>query len=83
MSPVAATIVAGFRGPELGEVQSPPRPQVSFVFKDVQEKGGNTLEIRFAGKGGLAYQLVGQCFVPWDKKPENEALSIDSSTGPR
>jgi len=48
-----------------------------FVFKDVQEKGGNTLEIRFAGKGGLAYQVVGQCFVPWDKKPENEALSID------
>jgi uncharacterized protein YfaS (alpha-2-macroglobulin family) len=48
-----------------------------FVFKNVDAKGGNTVEIRFAGKGGLAYQVVGQYFVPWDKKPENEALSID------
>src|SRR5437879_12004353 len=48
-----------------------------FVFKDVDAKGGNTVEIRFAGKGGLAYQVVGQYFVPWDKKPENQALSID------
>jgi uncharacterized protein YfaS (alpha-2-macroglobulin family) len=48
-----------------------------FVFKDVDVKGGNMVEIRFAGKGGLAYQVVGQYFLPWDKKPENEALSID------
>jgi uncharacterized protein YfaS (alpha-2-macroglobulin family) len=48
-----------------------------FVFKDVYGKGGNTVEIRFAGKGGLAYQVVGQYFLPWDKNPENEALSID------
>jgi len=48
-----------------------------FVFKDVDAKGSNTVEIRFAGKGGLAYQVVGQYFLPWDKKPENEALSID------
>jgi len=48
-----------------------------FVFKDVDAKGGNTVEIRFAGKGGLAYQVVGQYFLPWDKKPENEALSIE------
>jgi len=48
-----------------------------FAFKDVDAKGGNTVEIRFAGKGGLAYQVVGQYFLPWDKKPEQEALSID------
>jgi uncharacterized protein YfaS (alpha-2-macroglobulin family) len=48
-----------------------------FVFKDVDTKGGNTVEIRFVGKGGLAYQVVGQYFLPWDKKPENEALSIE------
>ena len=48
-----------------------------FVFKDFDAKGGNTVEIRFAGKGGLAYQVVGQYFLPWDKKPEKEALSID------
>jgi len=48
-----------------------------FVLKDVDAKGGNTVEIRFAGKGGLAYQVVAQYFLPWDKKPEQEALSID------
>ena len=48
-----------------------------FVFKGVDAKGGNTVEIRFAGKGGLAYQVVGQYFLPWDKKPKNEPLSID------
>jgi hypothetical protein len=48
-----------------------------FVFKDVDAKAVNTVEIKFAGKGGLAYQVVGQYFLPWDKKPENEPLSID------
>jgi uncharacterized protein YfaS (alpha-2-macroglobulin family) len=48
-----------------------------FVFKDVGEKGANTVELRFAGKGSLAYQVVGRYFLPWDKKPENEPLSID------
>jgi len=33
-----------------------------FVFKDVHAKGGNTVEIRFAGKGGLAYQWWGSIF---------------------
>jgi len=37
----------------------------------------NTVEIRFEGKGGLAYQIVGSYFLPWDQKPGNEALSID------
>jgi hypothetical protein len=48
-----------------------------FVFKELDAKGANTVEIRFEGKGGLAYQVVGQYFLPWDKKPENEPLSID------
>jgi uncharacterized protein YfaS (alpha-2-macroglobulin family) len=48
-----------------------------FVFKDVDSKGANTVELRFAGKGSLAYQVVGRYFLPWDKKPENEPLSID------
>lgn len=47
-----------------------------FVFKGSDAKGDNTVEIRFEGKGGLAYQVVGQYFLPWDKKPENEPLSI-------
>ncbi len=47
-----------------------------FVFK-ADHKEANAVEIRFDGKGGLAYQVVGRYFVPWDKKPINEALSID------
>jgi uncharacterized protein YfaS (alpha-2-macroglobulin family) len=50
-----------------------------FVFKELDAKGANTVEIRFEGKGGLAYQVVGQYFLPWDKKPENEPLSIEVS----
>jgi hypothetical protein len=48
-----------------------------FVFKGVDPKGTNTVEVQFEGKGGLAYQVVGSYFLPWDKKPENEPLSID------
>jgi hypothetical protein len=48
-----------------------------FVFKDLDAKGANDVEIRFDGKGGLAYQVVGNYFLPWDEKPASEALSID------
>jgi hypothetical protein len=39
----------------------------------------NRVEIRFAGKGGLAYQVVGRYFTPWKERPEHEPLSIDVS----
>lgn len=39
----------------------------------------NRVEIRFAGKGGLAYQVVGRYFMPWNERPEHEPLSIDVS----
>jgi A-macroglobulin TED domain/Alpha-2-macroglobulin family/MG2 domain/A-macroglobulin receptor binding domain/Alpha-2-macroglobulin bait region domain/Carboxypeptidase regulatory-like domain len=48
-----------------------------FAFKGDDAKASNTVEIKFEGKGGLAYQVAGRYFLPWDKKPENEALSID------
>jgi hypothetical protein len=53
-----------------------------FVFKHLDSKDtssdtSNTVEIRFEGKGGLAYQVVGSYFLPWDEKPANEPLSID------
>jgi hypothetical protein len=48
-----------------------------FVFKDIDAQRANTVDIRFEGKGGLAYQVVGSWFVPWDRKPESEPLSID------
>jgi uncharacterized protein YfaS (alpha-2-macroglobulin family) len=35
--------------------------------------------MRFAGKGGLAYQVVGRYFVPWEAEPAGEPLSIGVS----
>ncbi len=46
-----------------------------FVFKNVEST--NTVELRFEGKGGLAYQVAGRYFVPWNEKAANEPLSID------
>jgi hypothetical protein len=48
-----------------------------FVFPGGDGKGADTVEIRFGGKGGLAYQVVGRYFLPWDEKPTNEAMAID------
>src|SRR5437660_2321548 len=48
-----------------------------FVFKVGDTKEAPSVEIRFAGKGGLAYQVVGQYFLPWAKKPADEPLNID------
>jgi len=48
-----------------------------FVFKEIDSKSGTTVGIRFDGKGGLAYQVVGSYFLPWSQKPESEPLSID------
>jgi alpha-2-macroglobulin-like protein len=48
-----------------------------FVFKGADAQPTNRVEIRFAGKGLLAYQVAGRYFVPWNERPANEALSID------
>lgn len=48
-----------------------------FVLKDFDSQSPNSVEIEFEGKGGLAYQVVGSYFLPWDQKPANEPLSID------
>ena len=47
-----------------------------FALKNVDSHGANAVELRFTGKGSLAYQVVGRHFVPWDEKPVNEPLSI-------
>jgi uncharacterized protein YfaS (alpha-2-macroglobulin family) len=47
-----------------------------FVLKPA-DKGPNAVEVRFDGKGGLAYQVVGRYFVPWNEKAAGEPLSID------
>jgi hypothetical protein len=48
-----------------------------FVFKGGEGKGADAVEIRFEGKGGLAYQVVGRYFLPWDEKPADEPMAID------
>jgi hypothetical protein len=48
-----------------------------FVLKDVNAADANLVQIRFSGTGGLAYQVAGSYFVPWEARPEKEALSID------
>ncbi len=40
-------------------------------------KGSNTVALHFTGQGGLAYQVAGKYFLPWDARPANEPLSIN------
>ncbi|HTZ31685.1 MAG TPA: MG2 domain-containing protein [Methylomirabilota bacterium] len=47
-----------------------------FVFKEIEAKGENRVEVRFDGKGNLGYQVVGQYYLPWDEKSTGEPLSI-------
>lgn len=47
-----------------------------FVLKGIDAKSANRVSIRFHGKGGLAYQVVGRYFLPWNEKPANEPLDI-------
>jgi len=47
-----------------------------FVLKSFDPNESNTVKLHFDGKGGLAYQVVGSYFVPWDEKTPNEPLSI-------
>ena len=48
-----------------------------FVFKQIDSRNAHTVSIRFDGKGGLAYQVVGSYFLPWSEKAVSEPLSID------
>jgi len=50
-----------------------------FVFREIDSQKASTVAIQFEGKGGLAYQVVGSYFLPWDQKPAGEPLSIDVS----
>lgn len=48
-----------------------------FVFKGISATEPASVQLSFEGTGGLAYQVVGRYFIPWEQKPANEALSID------
>ena len=47
-----------------------------FVLKGI-DPASNNVTLKFEGKGGLAYQIVGRYFTPWGEKPASEPLSID------
>ena len=47
-----------------------------FVLTNVDAKS-DRVSLKFNGKGGFAYQIVGRYFVPWTDKPAGEPLSID------
>jgi hypothetical protein len=49
-----------------------------FVFKDMDAEKPNLIQLKFEGAGaGLAYQVVGRYFTPWEEKLTAEPLSID------
>jgi len=48
-----------------------------FVFKSIGTQSASTVGLQFEGKGGLAYQIVGSYYLPWDEKAASEPLSID------
>jgi len=56
---------------------APSAVQSGITREKFAAASANTVEIRFEGKGGLAYQIVGSYFLPWDQKPAGEPLSID------
>jgi len=58
-------------------VLTPNAKRISTSSEMDAAKLANTVEIRFEGKGGLAYQVVGSYYLPWNEKPEREPLSID------
>jgi hypothetical protein len=48
-----------------------------FVFKDIDAQKPASIQLAFAGTGGLAYQVVGRYFTPWDERSSGEPLSIE------
>ncbi len=48
-----------------------------FVFKGIDAEKTTSVQLKFEGTGGLAYQIVGRYFTPWDERPAAEPLSID------
>ncbi len=65
------------KGADAKDAASNDNDSKDVVPKNMGSESVNSVEIRFEGKGGLAYQVVGSYFLPWDEKPANEALSID------
>jgi uncharacterized protein YfaS (alpha-2-macroglobulin family) len=72
--------LTGPSGPGPIPVRPAPGSEESSEGKEIIRPAkpiANTVELRFEGKGGLAYQIVGSYFLPWAEKPAGEELSID------
>jgi len=77
---VRGTVVVAVNGkPTVNLTLTPENNDLlhQFVFKSIDSQKTANVEIRFECKGGLAYQVVGSYFLPWDEKPEQEPLAID------
>ncbi len=48
-----------------------------FVSKGIAGQQPNSVQLKFEGTGGLAYQVVGRYFTPWEEKRVAEPLSIN------
>jgi alpha-2-macroglobulin-like protein len=48
-----------------------------FALPGIDQRGANRVALKFTGKGGLAYQVAGRYYVPWDGRMEAEPLTID------
>lgn len=47
-----------------------------FVFPLPSPQGDNEVQLRFSGQGGMAYQIAGRYFVPWQHAETTEPLAI-------
>ena len=62
--------------------RSPSRPRTTTCSTSSSSRASthgtpNSVESKFEGTGGLAYQIVGRTFTPWKARPVSEPLSID------
>jgi hypothetical protein len=47
------------------------------VLPKVNAQGGNEVELRFSGEGGMGYQVAGQYFIPWKTAAAQQPLAIE------
>lgn len=47
-----------------------------FILPTASADGENVVELRFSGEGGMAYQINGRYYVPWQHEETSEPLAI-------
>jgi uncharacterized protein YfaS (alpha-2-macroglobulin family) len=77
---VRGTVVVLLNGKPAEELELTPENNDllhQFVLKNFDAQSASTVGLQFEGKGGLAYQIVGSYYLPWNEKTAGEPLSID------